>query len=154
MVRRCGVHDMKFDADIGDTGLVRDATGALLFSPVRGDTETGRAVCVAMGSTPGEPMLAEDGSHVRVACLFRAPLTVEPLPEGFSQRTYRGPWAEPIESKRLRSTAQVLLRRWADHIKAEQSGSAQCGGCGVYCRMPLPEGLCDTCHADLMEALK
>jgi hypothetical protein len=78
---------VKFDADSGDTGLVRDALGRVIPYPVRGDTDTGEVVC-----------LVPDGggrTDRRERRHYRAPLTVEPL-RGFRQSTYRGAWAVPV----------------------------------------------------------
>jgi hypothetical protein len=59
---------MRFDADNGDKGWVRDANGGLLPKPVRGDTETGEVVCI---DQDGERKLKR----------FKPPLTITPMSE-------------------------------------------------------------------------
>jgi hypothetical protein len=89
---------VKFDADSGDTGLVRDALGHVIPYPVKGDTETGEVVCLARG--PGGFVEDAAGHTLRERHYYRAPLTVEPL-RGFRASTYRGPWAVPVYAEPL-----------------------------------------------------
>lgn len=82
---------MIFDAEKGDTGLVCDANGDVIFSPITGDTHTGRVLAYS----PGADELA------REICIYRAPLTISPL-GGFDQSTCKGPWAIPLYRELIR----------------------------------------------------
>jgi hypothetical protein len=88
---------MIFDAEKGDTGLVRDANGDVIFSPISGDTNTGRVLAYARGAD----------ELVREICLYRAPLTVSPLGQ-FNQSSYKGSWAVPLYREPVRAEITVM----------------------------------------------
>jgi hypothetical protein len=89
---------VKFDAEKGGRGLVRDARGDVIESPIRGDTETGEVECFV--HTP-EGGLVEwpEGTLLRQRRWYRVPLTVGLLPPGFSEQRMRErgtPFARPV----------------------------------------------------------
>jgi hypothetical protein len=88
---------MIFDVEKGDIGLVRDANGDVIFSPISGDTDTGRVLAYARG--------AEE--LVREICIYQAPLTVSPLGQ-FKQSSYKGPWATPLYREPVRAEITVM----------------------------------------------
>jgi hypothetical protein len=87
-----------FDAGKGDSGVVRDALGEIVFSPISGDTETGLVVCYRRVGQ-NEVELYADGI-VRERCVYRAPLTISPL-GNFKSSRYQGRWATPIYKEDL-----------------------------------------------------
>jgi hypothetical protein len=82
-----------FDAGKGDSGVVRDALGEIIFSPISGDTETGLVVCYRRVGQ-NEVGVCADGI-VRERCVYRAPLTISSL-GNFKSSSYQGRWAIPI----------------------------------------------------------
>ena len=64
---------MKFDARAGDSGVVLDATGAVIAAPVRGDTQTGWVEVIEW----------RDGMPAYVERRYAPPLRIEPLPRNY-----------------------------------------------------------------------
>jgi hypothetical protein len=94
---------MKFDAEKGDSGLVRDARGDVVESPVRGDTETGEVECFVR-TLEGGHVEQPEGTLLRQRRWYRAPLSVGPLPSSFSEQELRKlgtPFAAPVYVERM-----------------------------------------------------
>lgn len=61
---------MKFDCKQGCRGLVRDADGNVLPTPIRGDTETGLVTCYDLDNSTTE--------LIEVERWYKPPLTITP----------------------------------------------------------------------------
>lgn len=85
---------MIFDSRKDDTGIVTDVFGHLIPYPICGNTETGWVLCFETDEND-DPVLGDDEIRKKER-RFAAPLTVVPLPQGWSYKTDPRPRAREI----------------------------------------------------------